>query len=533
VNLAVPVRAGAPPPLLVLCLLVATFAGCASPAASEGQGVAALSSATGEGGELLGAPLAEAPPRSQATFSERVLTDSPSFISDVARDPDRSAVPGGRPAPLLEIGDPYHGQGQVQEGVELPGGAVVNPSLLVYGTFRSSIQTFDDGLDAGPQGGKATSEWANRLDVFANLRLTATERFLIGFRPLDGDRGFSGFQFEPDPDDGWKEALDGTVRTAFFEGDLGEILPDLDRDDDSLLDFGFSVGRQQLLFQDGILINGTMDAFGLTRNSLRFLPGLSNVRSTFVIAVPDLFQPARGDGRHLLGLFNAFDATVLGIETSGEVDAAYVNSRDAAGQGVFLGVGFTQRLGSFNTTFRYNGSFQIGEDDGSVENGSLLTAEIALDIGADPLVPDILYLNLFAGIDRYRSAFRSADAGTPLGRVGILFAAPGIGRYGSVFASQDALDGAGHALTQADRSLGFALGYQAFLGASHRQQLIFELAGRRSTADGVNNGVIGLGARYQIALGQHVVVLAETFAALLEGEEPAAGGGRLEFLFKF
>jgi len=532
-------------PTLLALLLAAQLTGCASseprsesPPSQEGGAVgeaAPVASQTGVGGELLGQRTGAQPPRQgPQTFSQRVLTDSQSFISDVVRDPDRSAVPGGRPAPLLEIGDPYYGQGEINEGVELPGGAIINPSLLVYGTFRSAIQVFDDGIDAGAEGAKATSEWASRLDIFANLRLTATERFLLGFRPLDGERGFSGYHFEPDADDGWNEAWDGTVRTAFFEGDLGELLPDLDRSDDSLLDFGFSIGRQQLLFQDGVMINGTMDAVGITRNSLRFLPGSSNIRSTFLFAVPDAFQPARGDGRHLLGLFNALDLNLFGVETTGEVDFAYVNSRDAAGQGLFLGVGFTQRLGAFNTTFRYNGSFQLGEDDGSVENGSLLTSEISLDIGSDPLLPDVLYLNTFVGVDRYRSAFRDGESGTPLGRVGILFAAPGIGRYGSALASQPAgsVDRAGHPLVQADRSIGFALGYQMFF-LKGRHQLIVEVAGRRSTADGVDNGVIGAGARYQVAIGQHLVLLGETFGALIEGEKPAAGGGRLELLIKF
>ena len=132
----------------------------------------------------------------------------------------------------------------------------------------------------------------------------------------------------------------------------------------------------------------------------------------------------------------------------------------------------------------------------------------SLDIGSDPLLPDVLYLNTFVGVDRYRSAFRDGESGTPLGRVGILFAAPGIGRYGSALASQPAgsVDRAGHPLVQADRSIGFALGYQMFF-LKGRHQLIVEVAGRRSTADGVDNGVIGAGARYQVAIGQHLVLL--------------------------
>ncbi len=44
-----------------------------------------------------------------------------------------------------------------------------------------------------------------------------------------------------------------------------------------------------------------------------------------------------------------------------------------------------------------------------------------------------------------------------------------------------------------------------------------------------------LGARYQIALGQHAIVLAEVFGAAQESIDPivSAGGGRLELQIKF
>jgi hypothetical protein len=85
-----------------------------------------------------------------------------------------------RPDPLLELGEDFLGTGTLKPGVGLPTGAVWHPSLLLFGTFRSALQTFDGG-----EGVARTSEWANRLDLFAQLRLSATERLILGLRPLD------------------------------------------------------------------------------------------------------------------------------------------------------------------------------------------------------------------------------------------------------------------------------------------------------------------------------------------------------------
>ena len=54
----------------------------------------------------------------------------------------------------------------------------------------------------------------------------------------------------------------------FFEGELGELFPNLDQDDRRRLDLGLSVGRQPISFQDGLLINDFIDAVGVTRNNL-------------------------------------------------------------------------------------------------------------------------------------------------------------------------------------------------------------------------------------------------------------------------
>ena len=111
-----------------------------------------------------------------------------------------------RPQPLLELGNPFQASGPIRSGFRLPSGAVWQPSLWVFGTYRTALQVFDNGNEV-------FSEWANRLDLFANLQLTGTERILIGVRPLDQDGRSSGYRFSPRDADGWEDALNMRLTT--------------------------------------------------------------------------------------------------------------------------------------------------------------------------------------------------------------------------------------------------------------------------------------------------------------------------------
>jgi len=455
------------------------------------------------------------------SLSGRAFTDSYSYIDDQVVSPDREAVPGVRPRPLLEIGDPFQGQGPVTDGFEIPTGAVWNPSLLVYGTFRSAFQVFDPG------NGVDRSEWANRLDLFANLRLSATERILFGLRPLDNpDRAgidrdgnpvgsFTGYELGRDGGraGGWKERFDGTVQILFFEGDFGELFPGLDKGDDSPLDLGFTVGRQPILFQDGIMVNGILDAAGLVKNNLRFW-GASNIRMAALYASPDVVDQLPQNRIDLVGFFNEVDTRISTLE----IDGMYKNSRREAGSGLFFGLGATQRLGPINSTIRYNISIPLGQGPGEVPLGHLITLELAMDI---PGTHDIIYVNGFAGIDEYESAFRGPEAGGPLGRIGILFAAPGIGRYGAPINPFP------------KRALGGVIGLQMFFN-HERTQLIVEVGGRASTMDNDTTDTIGGAVRVQQALWNRVVLLSEGFVAKQERTDGDIGyGARFELILKF
>ncbi len=144
--------------------------------------------------------------------------ESPSRISDTPI-PLQIADHPRRPRPILEVGDPFLKTGPISKGFQLPTGAVWQPSLIVWGTYRSALQAHYDGNDH-------TSEWANRFDLWASLYLTPTERILAGVRVLDQAGRFTGYTFRApeavrEDGKGFDDHLNFDITTLFFEGDFG------------------------------------------------------------------------------------------------------------------------------------------------------------------------------------------------------------------------------------------------------------------------------------------------------------------------
>lgn len=412
-----------------------------------------------------------------------------------------------RPAPLIEIGqNPFLGSGYIAPGFVTPTGAVWQPVFIAYGTLRSGLQTFDGGP------GVQTTEWANRLDLFGNLYLTPTERILIGFRPLDKNGNFSGYRYKHPTDDGWQNRLNGNITTLFFEGDFGELFPNLDPHDRRSLDYGFSVGRQPLNFQDGIMINDVVDAIGITRSSL-FLFGSSAAHITALYGWNEVNHGAFEDNdAHFFLLSAAADYRFATIEA----DLAYVPSDNPAiGDGLFAGFAYIARFGKISSTTRLNFSWALENESAFLQDGVLLFQQFNYTPARSH---DNLYLSLFAGFDNYRSAARSPDAGGPLGQTGLLFAAVGLGTYGAPLGNF------------ADESVGAAVGYQMFLD-ERRRQINFEIGSRAST-DSSNASSTAAGVRYQQAFGRHIIWQADTFGVLHEGADNGYGF-RTEIIYKF
>jgi len=419
-----------------------------------------------------------------------------------------------RPKPLVELGEPFLGTGTLDPGFELPTGAVWQPSFLVFGQVRAAVQSLDND-------GAQVSELAARLDLFGNLQLSGSERLVVAFRNLDQDGRFTRYTLDsdrPGEEDGFHDELNGEITGLFFEGDFGEIFPNLDLNDSGSTDVGFAIGRQPLLFQEGLLIADSIDALGLTRNSL--LPkGTSNFRATLLLGWGDVHREGiEDDDARLIGLLTSTDFP----KSTVDADLTYVTSDSLAGDQVNLGVSAVQRFGHINTSFRVVGSYAPDGETFAARDGALLFSEVSWTPHG---THDLAYVNAFVALDHFTAAARGPATGGPLGRAGINFAAVGLGSYGAPLSSV------------AEEVTGFALGYQRFFDDT-RQQVIFELGGRLGTATDVGDEA-ALSVRYQKALGRRFVVVADAFGGWREGVSGAGSGdanlfgGRLELVTKF
>lgn len=447
---------------------------------------------------LCGSPVVLSAEQVVEEESKSVEIDNESKVK--AKIPERFI----RPVPFIELGNEFLGSGTLSEGFEIFTGAIWQPSLVAFGTFRSAIQTQDDGNET-------STEWVNRLDIFANLYLTSTERILIGFRPLDNKGEYSGYRFHDDEQN--IDGLNNNITTLFFEGDFGELFPKLDVWDRKGYDVGFAIGRQPITFQEGIMINDSFDAIGITQNSLR-PSGTSNLRVTGLYGWNNVNRAnnMEDNSTDLYGLFTEVDF----ITTTIAVDLIYIDD-DVTGDAYFLGLSAIQRIGSVNTAFRLLTS-NAEDDSASASTGTLLFAEV----GWAPVhTDDNFYVNGFIAFNDYTSAARRTEVGGPLGRAGILFAGPQIGTVGSALSNR------------ASEVVGAVIGYQSFFGPLYRtrRQLIIE-AGFRQDTNNIDEAAIAIGMRYQQALDKHYVVQLDGYLADYENRDDGYGL-RVELLVKF
>lgn len=424
------------------------------------------------------------------------------------------AVPK-RPKPLLELGEPYLGTGTLDPGIQLPTGAVWQPLFLVFGTFRTALQSYQSDASEDSR----ITEWTNRLDLFGNLQLSGTERLVVGVRALDEGGQFTSYYIEhPDPtlEGEFVDEIDSNLEVLWFEGDFGEIFPNLDPEDKKSLDVGFSVGRQPLFFQEGMLLNDTVDGIGLTRNTLQPKP-TSNFRMTLFYGWDNLnVSNAEERSANLYALLTSTDFR----KSTVDIDVAYVDTYASSPYGdlVAAGISTVQRLGKLNSSFRLLGSHAIDEESAVATDGFLFFTELSY---TPAYSEDLVYFTAFVAVDEYTPAARNVGGASsgPLGRAGINFAAVGLGSYAAPLSAR-ARDVAGG-----------AIGYQKFL-AHDRRQLLMEAAARIGTSDDVTDAYAGT-IRFQSALGHHTVVVVDGFLAYDEGLDRTPYGGRLELLFKF
>ncbi|MBT4702059.1 MAG: hypothetical protein HOB79_13400 [Rhodospirillaceae bacterium] len=401
-----------------------------------------------------------------------------------------------RPKLAIELGDPFLDTGNLGAGFEIGTGAVWQPRLWAFMIYRTALQHFNNRATNNQ------SEWANRLDLFANLQLTGTEKLVFGIRPLDANR-FGKFtrQTFDGRDEGFTTALNFDVTTFFFEGDFGSLFPNADIMGTKPIDWGFTIGRQVINFQEGIMINDTLDAVGVVRNNIISIPGVSGMRLSFLYAWDSLDRPLGDSGvdASLYGIFGSADT----YNTTYNFDMAYAyEDNDGTGDQLNLGLAAIQRVGNWSTALRANLSIAPGDNSRGVADGLLLSTELSTTVpGSD----DIFYLNPFVSFGQYSQLGREPISGGPLGSLGIMFASPNMGAYGAEISPFT------------DDNIGFATGYQAFWDHT-RRNMILELAGRLNYNDHEDaRNSVGIGVQLQQAIGSHFQVQAESFYAFRTG----------------
>ena len=414
---------------------------------------------------------------------------------------------GSRPALIYEGGDLFLGVGDLYEGFETPWGAVWQPQLWVFGTMRSAVQMFEN---AGSN--STASEWANRLDLYANVQLTGTEKFIVGIRPLDRNEPskFSRVAFNDNRGSGQSE-FNLNIRTRFFEGDLGSLFPGLDPEGIKPIDYGFSVGRQLLQFQEGIMLNDEVDSIGIVRNNIH-LPGIPSLRTSVVWGWNDLGRSdaGRDNTTNMFGLFNSADMQDL----SWNLDMVYVSDSVDGGDSYHLGLSSIQRIGHYNTAFRVNAS-SAETASAKAGTGVLYSAEVSL---TPQKSDDVAYLNTFVADGNFTQVGREPVVGGPLGALGILFASPSLGNFGSEL------------ISFANDVAGFALGYQAFWN-HHRTSLTLETAGRKDLS-GDRFDDIAFGFEFRQRLAQRIQLQVDSHYTVQE-KRGNGYGLRTEILYQF
>lgn len=460
--------------------------------------------------------------------------------------------------PLGEFGEKFLGQGTIKEGYQLPTGAVLRPALWIFGSNRLGVSYRNDRFAPGSAPGAPAAQGrkfgsiVNRLNLFSQLNLSGTEHFLIGLRPTDQEVGtrplITGREYSSIF---WREStvpngesfssLSGSnldFQTAYFEGQFDEIFPFLDPHDSRFLDYGFSVGRQALSFQRGLMANEDMiDAVTVTRNTI-YGNGNLNMRVTGIFGFNQVTRitPPQTPGVELTGPNT--DAKLYAVITETDFhkstvnfDVGFIDDPDKShGDLLVIGASSTQRLigyhNTYNTRFHFLASFPTdGEQNSTIirpmgtqahisGQGELLFSQISWTPHESE---DLVYLNTFVAIDEFTSLTRAPQAG-PLGDTGILFAAAGLGLYGPALA------------TVSTNAVGGALGYQMFFDTKGKQ-LIWELGMRNGKdADDLEAAV---GFQYQQAIKQNWIFLTTGFLSGRQNTPGLSQGIRTELQLFF
>lgn len=421
------------------------------------------------------------------------------------------------PRPLIEAWEPMYREGPLLPNFDIFGRKnLVAPAFSLYGDWRTAVAYNNNGP------GKQVGQVATRLNLEADLQITATERIHAAFRPLDKNGQFTRYEFfGPDADHRAHGEFDFVPRTFFFEGDLGNIVAGL-TDKYQKWDLPFTFGLVPLIFQNGIWVNSAFagGAFSIVgRNSPAL--NISNMDITFFAGGDQVTTPAVKDAKgnlvkHGLAVYGV-NAFIEANEGYWEIGAGYIQDyRNDLGGDKSYGsatIAFTRRyFGWLSNSIRGIGAFgQDRQANGRrTADGFILLVENSL-VSPQPLVL-VPYINMFAGFGTPQSLMRNNDAGGVLFNTGILFQTDGLTGYPK-------LDDTGN------DTYGAALGVNYLFNLE--QQIVLEAATVQTMGSDATRAAkgpqYGVAARYQRNLSLAWIFRADVMYGWREKDADIAG----------
>jgi hypothetical protein len=417
-------------------------------------------------------------------------------------------------APWIEWGRPFYGTGITPRGNDVFGdNNLVRPSFYLYGDFRT-------GIAAGRNDLGRTDNWASRLNLDADLKITDTERFHAFVAPLGAGVKTTRWELE-DEDLSFRNEVDFTPITGFFEGDLG-VMSGATAGHSADYDLPFTVGLVPLLFQNGIWMEDAVTgaAFALPARHSNFL-NWANYDATFFAVVDQLNSPAFGQDEHAAQAFG----TAWFIEAyDGYIETGYAFVRDRNVDALSYHnatISFTRRyFDRISNSVRVilNSGQDLAEQQRTADGGVLLVENSW--ITSDPLrfVP---YANFFYGWDRPQSVARAIGSGGILRSTGINF-------------DTDGLSGLATLDTTASDTAGGSIGVDLIGDKLDRQWLVE--ASYQSPHGNKNANVpddqYGLGTRYQFPVSHRTLIRMDVMYGW-RGDLSDVYGTRLEYRWKF
>lgn len=450
----------------------------------------------------------------------KVFRPDPSYVDKPYEAERQVEIYGGKrkvdePRPLLELGRPLYIEGPLPGGYDIIGRKnLVNPSLIIYGDWRTAVAGNDNGKIENGQ-------IATRLNLDVDLALTSTERIHAFFRPLDQNGQFSRYEFAGDDRLRGKAIFDLNVETLFFEGDIGNIVAGI-TDEYQSWDLPVSAGLMPLIFQNGVWVEDaiTGGAFALPAMHSKTL-GISNMDISFFTGFDKVSTPAIRDDRNA---FADHSVNVYGVGAFIEANQGYwevglgrVDGEDGFDELSYNSatVAFTRRYGGWLSN-SVRGVWTFGQDRDNnrqqTADGTILLIENSL-ITSKPLTL-VPYLNLFAGFDRPQSLLRDAGAGGILKNTGINFETDGLTGFPK-------LDDTGQ------NTYGGAIGIQYLFNLD--QQIVVEAATVQLISDDIEVGrpapgeQYGIGFRYQLPLTKALIFRADAIYGWRDEVDDIAG----------